>query len=293
MKVSCSVIKDLMPLSIEELASEDSIQLIKEHINSCEQCKEELEKMKKGQIPTTEKENSDRSLQFVKKNITNKRSKAIAFYSLLVFIAMLTVFTYVISPIYIPYEESGMKIETMEDGRVTVHFSEGITSFRVQEGYWEPNPDADVKEIVVWTSLWDRYLKKSSAQVTLSADTDMIIFDDYAKHGEMKVAYTKENVSNYGNGIILKRNVLKAYLLFAGILTFVLALFCLMVRRQRSIFQVAWKIFLIPVSYIVSSLLLFRDLSFYETAVPFCMIVLCSGAIYGCILLGGDLIKNR
>ena len=40
MKVTCNIIKDLMPSFVDEICSEDSKNLIYEHIQSCEQCKE-------------------------------------------------------------------------------------------------------------------------------------------------------------------------------------------------------------------------------------------------------------
>ncbi|WP_167957998.1 anti-sigma factor [Anaerosporobacter faecicola] len=287
MKVSCNVIKDIMPLYVEELASQDSIQMIEEHMKSCEMCKEELERMKKGQMHIVDKEKAERSLQSVKKTIKNKRSRAIAFFSLLVFVVMLTVFSYVVSPIYISYEESGMEIDTREDGKLTIHFSEGVTGFRIEKGYWDSYPDANVKEIIVWTSLWDQYLKKPSAELTVSADTDVLIFDDYAEDGEMKMVYPREGQKSTGGGVVLKRNILKAYLMLAVLLTIVLAIVCLLVRKHRKVFQVVWKICMIPVAYSLSSLLQFGNLSSYELSNTFYTIILCGCAIYAILLLAG------
>ena len=47
MKETCNIIKDLLPSFVDEICSEDSKNLIYEHIQSCEQCKEFLESMKK------------------------------------------------------------------------------------------------------------------------------------------------------------------------------------------------------------------------------------------------------
>ncbi len=38
MKKNCGIIKDLIPMYIENLTSEDSNQLIKEHLHTCEDC---------------------------------------------------------------------------------------------------------------------------------------------------------------------------------------------------------------------------------------------------------------
>lgn len=43
MKVSCEVILDLIPLVKDNVASEDSVNLVMEHLKSCESCKLEFE----------------------------------------------------------------------------------------------------------------------------------------------------------------------------------------------------------------------------------------------------------
>lgn len=44
MKISCIVIRDLLPLYHDNVCSEESRELIEEHIKTCEDCKSELEK---------------------------------------------------------------------------------------------------------------------------------------------------------------------------------------------------------------------------------------------------------
>ncbi len=45
MKVSCEIIKDLLPLYKDELCSDESKKMIDEHLLECEKCKRELELM--------------------------------------------------------------------------------------------------------------------------------------------------------------------------------------------------------------------------------------------------------
>ena len=44
-KISCDVIKDLLPLYIDEVVSEDTKLLVEEHIAECKECKLSLEQM--------------------------------------------------------------------------------------------------------------------------------------------------------------------------------------------------------------------------------------------------------
>ena len=50
MKMKCSVIQDLMPSYVDEICSQDSRELVQEHVAECEQCKARLEKLKNTQI---------------------------------------------------------------------------------------------------------------------------------------------------------------------------------------------------------------------------------------------------
>ena len=43
--ISCSVIKDLLPLYADGVCSEESKKAVEEHINNCSECADELEKI--------------------------------------------------------------------------------------------------------------------------------------------------------------------------------------------------------------------------------------------------------
>ena len=47
MDISCDVIRDLLPLYAEDLASEDSRKLVEEHLRACDDCRLILETMQK------------------------------------------------------------------------------------------------------------------------------------------------------------------------------------------------------------------------------------------------------
>ena len=48
MKISCAIIKDLLPLYYDDVCSKESKVLVEEHIADCEDCKAELLTMGKG-----------------------------------------------------------------------------------------------------------------------------------------------------------------------------------------------------------------------------------------------------
>ena len=48
MKNECSVVRDLLPLYIEDMVSDETAQYINEHISNCAECKAELASLKEG-----------------------------------------------------------------------------------------------------------------------------------------------------------------------------------------------------------------------------------------------------
>ena len=45
-EINCNIIRDLLPSYVDDICSEDSRHLIEEHLESCEQCRTQLELLK-------------------------------------------------------------------------------------------------------------------------------------------------------------------------------------------------------------------------------------------------------
>lgn len=48
MKNECNIIRDILPLYIENMVSNDTVLFVEEHLQSCSECRDELENMKKS-----------------------------------------------------------------------------------------------------------------------------------------------------------------------------------------------------------------------------------------------------
>lgn len=57
MKVSCEIIKDLLPLYHDEVCSNDSMAMIEEHLIGCDNCKAELQAMDEALLINKKDEN--------------------------------------------------------------------------------------------------------------------------------------------------------------------------------------------------------------------------------------------
>jgi hypothetical protein len=98
--MNCEIIKDLLPLHIENLSSEASNQLILEHINNCEDCRETLEKLKtdikvggKGEEDETVEAIPENLIKRIKKNIFSKVIASVLVTLILGIIIGLRIFT--------------------------------------------------------------------------------------------------------------------------------------------------------------------------------------------------------
>ncbi len=80
-RISCDVIKDLLPSYVDELTSEASNMLIREHVRDCESCRRTLASMQGGLSFAKEAEKEKREIDFLKKN--KRRNRRIVLGSIL------------------------------------------------------------------------------------------------------------------------------------------------------------------------------------------------------------------
>ena len=97
MKYPCGLVKDIMPLFVDEVCSEESRAAVKEHLNECEKCREYLLKLQSEEI-VVEKNNKKEeelikadSLKKIKKKL-NSRLKRIVISSACAVVALISVY---------------------------------------------------------------------------------------------------------------------------------------------------------------------------------------------------------
>ena len=61
MKNECSVVRDLLPLYVEDMVSEETAEYIKDHLESCSECQAELDAIKSGVGLSAEEEKTVKS----------------------------------------------------------------------------------------------------------------------------------------------------------------------------------------------------------------------------------------
>ena len=64
--IHCNIIKDLLPLYIDDVCSEESKEIIETHILNCEDCRSEVISMKSDIPPIKIEENLDKAKSIIK-----------------------------------------------------------------------------------------------------------------------------------------------------------------------------------------------------------------------------------
>ena len=131
MKISCSIIRDLLPLYAEDLASEDTRILVDEHLCACGDCTNLLNTMQKTTpIPV---EASPESLGKVKKTIRRRRLLSVMAAVMTVITITSAVFTYMFTPFQLTKDQALDDFYIREDGAVVIDYSPYVTG-RIMSG---------------------------------------------------------------------------------------------------------------------------------------------------------------
>lgn len=120
-KINCNIIKDILPLYVDDVISEDTKEMVEKHLEFCEGCEKEIESMKREIYIPVKNEVS------IIKNFKRKwRNKKLIISGLSIAITCLTLFGMFYFVFYydklIPYTESLVKIETQDDNTLVSHY---------------------------------------------------------------------------------------------------------------------------------------------------------------------------
>ena len=163
MKISCDVIRDLLPLYVDEVLSNDSKTLVDEHIEQCESCRDELKKLSEDEVHSCavnqiENKNIYDSLNKIRKRISFKIQLTILISVIFTAIVAVGAWDYYDNyRIYMPYKEAKIKwvkdsMQTSEKYRDVNHVisSDGKTLILVLNRTHRTSNDSIYSEQVIW-----------------------------------------------------------------------------------------------------------------------------------------------
>lgn len=274
----CSIVRDLLPLYVEDIVSEDTKQFVEEHICQCNECKKELERFESDIPMNKNHQETDDSAQAIKKirlDIKKKRVFTSVLSSLVSVIVVMLLFAYLTAPKYLPYTESENFITADENnGIVTLSFTGEYELYQSEKG---------VYAISLYDTVWNKLINYDKKQaITVNPDGEEVKTIYYVSNGEQgdKVIYGVDPIAN-GGAWTLPRLFLNYYLLIAVCATLFLAMFYLIFRKKRKVKVIIIKLFFIPLSYVLSDFLITgREAASYSANRDFYLILLLTIPIY-------------
>lgn len=124
--INCNVIKDLIPLYVDDAVSLETRELVEAHIAVCPECQSELETMKKVlALPVCSDLEQEKAgfIQAIQKQLNRKKVKTALISALAAALLIIGVYVIMVFPSrVIPYEEGLVSVRD-DGGDVWIHFT--------------------------------------------------------------------------------------------------------------------------------------------------------------------------
>ena len=253
MKNECNIVQDILPLYLENMISTGTKQFVEEHLNQCAECEMKLELLKTDMCVEKNYQLEEAPIQAINKirfDIKKKRIvTGILSAALSVIVAILS-FAYLTAPEYLPYAEPFDIITSSEINGVV------ILSFKGE--YELSQREQGVYDISLYNTAWNKLVGNTQKQtIVVNPNGEEVNTIYYVSNGgqEDKIIYG-ENPNPNGGVITLPRLVLNYYFSIALLITLILAVFYLIFRKNEKAKAIIAKILFMPVSYILSHIMI-------------------------------------
>lgn len=298
MRNDCAIVRDLLPLYVENMVHEDTADFVKEHLLACTECSKEAELLK---IPVVEEVKPEAApLKKLKKKLLRNRIQTVLLTVLLVSTLVMAVFSYLTAPQYFPYTADLLTVRENGDGSVTVQFAEKVTGYSLYE-ISSPDTNSTDYHIEAWTTTWDKlFQKRGTANAIVGAQTSQPFMLYYIQN-DSRNGQTAEDILLYGRctrpagGVMSLPGLSLWYLLLLSAMLFI-SLFLIWLTFKRMQKGKPWmeKLLLLPLSYAIGHccVLGFQTTSYSEQR-DFSLIVVVGTLIYCAALLAIDIYRTK
>lgn len=293
MNNKCNIIKDILPLYIEDMVSTDTREFVSEHLEHCEKCQAEFERMRKPAdfIPDTDIV----PLKRIKKDLFIKRLQTIFFTAILACAIVAVVFGIITSPKFFPYSDNLLNIIDGSNGDIIITFDNKVTGYSCIKEL-DDETETEIYRINAWTTAWDLYSSNRGKQnivIPSEAENKIQIFFTQNGGSEDVLIYglddkTQEDI------VTLPRQILLPYFLLAFLAFVILAILRFLLRNKQSIVVWVERKILFPISYMAAHLCT-KGFNFttYSSQRDFCIIILVAILFYFAMLAGKSLYKSK
>lgn len=293
MKVTCNVIKDVLPLYLENMLSDDSCIMVKEHIDQCQECKNYLNDMRTfNEMPV---DMNTSPLLKIKSTLRKKKIQTALFsmmFSIMLFVITIAFLT---APEYIPFSERSVTINEIGNGSVLAQFEDTVYGYDINRYPTDDNAGY-VYHITTWNSIWNRNIKKTNTNNTIlnpNGENVVSVYYYQTDVSEDILMYGKD-INPNGGIVTLPRLFLSYYALIAIVFATTCGLIMLILYRYKKVLNFTLKVFFLPVSYLLGHLIIkgFTTSSYTATR-DFYAILLVMIPLYIAFLMAVNLIRQN
>ena len=297
MSDKCNLIKDILPLYVEDMVSTDTREFVDEHLEHCAECRVEFERMQKATkfIPDADPDTDIVPLKRVKRDLFIKRLQTICFTAILACAIVTIIFGILTSPKFFPYSDNLLNVIDVPDGSVIITFDSEVTGYNCNEVF-DNETETAIYRINAWTTTWDLYSSnrgKQNVVIPFDRETEIQIF--YAQNdGSEDVLIYGANQNTEENGVTLPRLILMPYFLLAFLALVVLVILRVLLRNKQAIVVWVDRAIPFPISYMAAQLCT-KGFNFttYSSQRDFCIIILVAMLLYFTMLTGKSLYKAK
>ena len=228
-KKSCELIKDLLPLYVDDVCSEESRKMVTEHLASCGNCRDELNKMK-TELNITEKADKDiKAFRKIKRRLLVGKIIAALVGAFLIFqVGAVWVINWLNSFVPMDYEKydfgTHVTVEEDEDGRVwlvkTGAAADGMLNYFIRPS------GADIRVKGPYLSKSDESMSPLAEGVKDADKVDLVMnivepkyqhfFDGmnmliYRSNNDLRLSTERTLIADFNAGIAVKVNAVYYY----------------------------------------------------------------------------------
>lgn len=253
--INCEIVRDVLPLYAENLASKSTYKMVEKHLKECNECNEYLRELK-AEVPVPA--NTDTSaLENFKNKMYRKNIFKIGITACITVLFMILAFIHLNTPIAVPYEKiNNLQVVELDDGSVEVsaegYLVDGYADSAIDEYDGVVNGHVSFKESRLQRMLGRTCTKSVVVDAVDGEAVDNIFYYPNTEEGDALI-YSSAEGNEFGGGVItMERLVWNYYLAIAFVLIVIGVVLSFILRGRRG---VIWKINLIPISYFISYIL--------------------------------------
>ena len=233
MNNKCNLIRDILPLYVEDMVSTDTREFVSKHLEHCEACRAEFEHMRKPAdiIPDADIV----PLKRIKKELFIKRLQTVFLTAILACAIVTVLFGILTSPKFFPYSDDLFNVNSGVDGSITIAFDNKVTGYSCMKEF-NDETKTEIYQINAWTTTWDIYSSNRGKQnMVIPSDRETNIQIFYAQNdGSEDVLIYGTNDNAYQDTVTLPRQIFLPYFMLAFLVLVILAVLRFLLKNKQA-----------------------------------------------------------